>query len=60
MLMLAAAGPAFAQGCSMCAQNAAAQEARAQRALNNGILLLMAPSLLIFGGIVLVAYKRRD
>ncbi len=60
VVALACATPALAQGCAMCAQNAAAQNARAQQALNNGILMLVGPTVLLFGGVFLVAYKRRN
>jgi hypothetical protein len=43
----------------MCAQNAAAQEAKAQRALNNGILMLVTPTVALFGGVFFLAYRRR-
>jgi hypothetical protein len=60
VLLLAAAPAARAQGCSMCRTGAGAQSEAGKRALNNGILLLLSPTLLIFGGLLFVAYKRRE
>lgn len=59
LLLAMAAAPAAAQ-CAMCYQNAAAQEARAMRALNLGILLLLFPPVGIMGGILLVAFRYRN
>jgi hypothetical protein len=60
VLFLAASPAARAQGCSMCRTGAGAQSEAGKRALNNGILLLLSPTLLIFGGLLFVAYKRRE
>ena len=50
----------YAQGCAMCYASAAAQSAQGIRALNLGILILLIPTVVIFGGIFLVTYRRRD
>lgn len=50
---------AFAQGCSLCYANAAATGPRGTAALRHGILTLMIPPMLIFGGILLTLYRRR-
>ena len=50
VLAAALAPEAWAQGCSMCAKNAAAASPEGQRALNYGILILLAPTLLLFIG----------
>ncbi len=49
-----------AQGCAMCYQTAASSGAKLIAALRHGILLLMFPPLLIFGGIIGLAYSRRN
>jgi len=59
-LLLAMPAAASAQGCAMCAQNAAGAKAKGQRALNDGILLLITPTLGIFAGVFFLAYKRRN
>jgi len=59
LLLAMAAAPAGAQ-CAMCYQNAAAQDARAMRALNFGILLLLIPPVTIMAGILLTAFRYRD
>jgi hypothetical protein len=59
-VLLLVADAAFAQGCAMCRTGASAQSEAGKRALNNGILLLLSPTLLIFGGLLFVAYKRRE
>ena len=50
---LAAAHPAWAQGCALCYNTAASAGARGIAALRNGILILMIPPVIIFG---LVSY----
>ncbi len=52
-------GPAFAQ-CAMCAQNAAAQGARASRTMSLGVAILLFPLAGIVGGICRAAYRNRD
>ncbi|MCZ7645769.1 MAG: hypothetical protein M5U26_10875 [Planctomycetota bacterium] len=62
-LALALAAPsAFAQGCPMCRENAAALPAEGQQAMNLGILLLVVPPLLFLGAciVTLVRYARAD
>jgi hypothetical protein len=52
---------AAAQGCAMCAQNAAATGAEGARAINTGILVLLLPTLGIFGGLfVLIVRRHRE
>ncbi|MGH9354019.1 MAG: hypothetical protein ACRD2G_17970 [Terriglobia bacterium] len=51
---------AAAQGCAMCYQNAAASGAKGQEALRHGILILLIPALVLFGGIFLAIYRRDD
>lgn len=58
-LLLAAPLATRAQ-CPMCAQSAAGAKAKGQRALNDGILLLITPTLGIFCGVLFLAYKRRN
>lgn len=49
---------AFAQSCAMCYTSAAAARSEGIRALQHGILILLLPPLLIFGGICFTAYRR--
>ena len=51
---------AFAQGCAMCYQSAAASGPKAVQALRNGIVILIIPPFLICTGITLIAYRRRE
>jgi hypothetical protein len=51
---------AFAQGCAMCYNNAAATKAAGQRALRSGILILLIPAVAMSAGIFLAALRRRD
>lgn len=59
MLALFAACEAFAQGCAMC-YTSAAQAEDAGRSLNRGILALLVPTLLLFGGVLITAVRRAD
>jgi hypothetical protein len=60
ILLLLSPAALHAQGCAMCYQNAASSGAKLIAALRHGILLLMFPPLLIFAGIIGLAYNRRD
>jgi hypothetical protein len=55
-----AAVPAFAQGCAMCYNNAAASKAAGIQALKSGTLILLIPVLLLFAGILAVAFRSRN
>ena len=59
-LTLLSSSLAFAQGCAMCYNNAAATKAAGQRALRSGILILMFPPLLMLAGIFVAALRRRN
>jgi len=48
-----------AQGCAACKTNAAQAGPQAQRGLRRGIAVLLIPSLIIFCGVVFLAYKHR-
>lgn len=50
----------WAQGCALCATNAAATGPEGWRALNFGIILLLVPALLIFIAIFCVAFLNRN
>ncbi len=55
------AGPqAYAQGCAMCANDAAALKASALAALRSGVLILLVPPLLAFIGIFVFAFRSRE
>ena len=58
-LFLCLVPEASAQGCAMCYADAEAAGPEAARALNLGILALLSPTLLLFGGIFCLAYRRR-
>ena len=57
-LLAAAADTAGAQ-CVMCYRTAAAQSRARAQALNAGILVLGAPPVLILGGLLALAFRRR-
>ncbi|MFQ5723974.1 MAG: hypothetical protein ACE5G6_05730 [Terriglobia bacterium] len=54
-----AAPEAFAQGCSMCRNTAAAGGEQATRALDLGVLILLVPTISIFAGILVFAVRYR-
>lgn len=56
---LASAGTLAAQ-CAMCREAAAAQHERQAEAFNHAIFVLGAPPLLVFAGIGLALWRRRD
>jgi hypothetical protein len=58
--LLAAAPRVLAQGCAMCYTEAAAQNPVAARHLNYAILTLLVPSVLMFGGVLFAAFRRRE
>jgi len=60
VMLLAATPPMHAQGCAACKTNAAQAGPEAQRGLRRGIAVLLIPSLIIFSGVVFLAYKHRE
>ncbi len=56
----ASCGVAYAQGCAMCYNTAAAAKAAAIRALQSGILILLVPPALMFIGIFVLAFRSRE
>ena len=54
------AASAFAQGCAMCYNNAAASKAAGIQALKSGTLILLIPVLLLFAGILAAAFRSRN
>lgn len=57
---LAGAPAAFAQGCVTCRTSAASGGAEAARALDHGIVVLLVPTILIFVGVLLYAFRYRN
>jgi hypothetical protein len=58
--MLAAAPGALAQSCAMCYADAAAQSPRARHQLDLAILTLLVPSVSLFAGVLIAAFRRRE
>lgn len=58
--LLVYAPAAAAQSCSMCYDSASQQGPEAARALNTAIIVLLLPSVLLFGGVLVTALRRRD
>ena len=58
LLLAGALSPAGAQ-CVMCFRNAAAQNQARARAFNASILVLGAPPVVILGGLVWLAFRRK-
>jgi len=58
--VLAAAPGVLAQGCAMCYTEAAAQSPRARHQLDLAILTLLIPSVMMFGGVLVAAFRRRE
>jgi hypothetical protein len=52
--------PAFAQGCALCRDNAAAAPLDTQRSLRRGIIVLLVPSLGAVFGLMGLAYRERN
>jgi hypothetical protein len=50
----------YAQGCAMCYQTAANSGSQFIRALRHGILIMLFPPLVIMGGILYMAYHKRN
>jgi len=44
----------------MCYASAAQDDARAQQALNLGIIVLIIPPVLLFAGVIVTAFRRRE
>ena len=61
VLLLLSAAPAFAQGCAMCYSNAAGSSKDGQKAISNGILILLVPPLgfMMVGMGAAVRYSRK-
>lgn len=57
---LTASASAYAQGCAMCYNNAAAAKAAGIQALRSGTLILLFPVLLMFVGILAMAFRSRN
>ncbi|HXZ18679.1 MAG TPA: hypothetical protein VEG63_01945 [Candidatus Acidoferrales bacterium] len=59
-MTLAVAPRALSQGCAMCYTEAAAQSPRARHQLDLAILTLLVPSVLMFAGVLVAAFRRRE
>jgi hypothetical protein len=46
--------------CVMCYRTAAAQQLERSRVLNSGILILLAPPILVLAGILLLAFRKSN
>lgn len=55
--LVAAAAPAFGQGCIMCYEGARGASVGSQQALSNAVLVLLVPPVLIMGLIVGFAFR---
>ena len=58
-LLFAGAPVALAQNCAMCYDSAAQQGPEAARALNTAIVVLLLPSVLLFGGVLVTALRHQ-
>ena len=58
LLAVAAAPSAFAQGCPMCYRAASQAGQMAIQALQHGILVLLIPTLVMFVGVLVFAFRR--
>ncbi len=59
-VVFAAAQAARAQGCAMCANNAASVRAGAIKSLQDGILILLIPVIVMAGGFAVLVYRSRN
>src|ERR1700733_1705058 len=59
-LLLLSPAALHGQGCAMCYQSAASSGAKLIAALRNGILVMLFPPLIMFAGILGLAYSRRN
>ena len=60
LILLISSATLYAQGCAACKTNAAQAGPQAQRGLRRGIAVLLIPCLIIFSGVVFLAYKHRE
>jgi hypothetical protein len=58
-VLLAAAAPAFGQGCAMCYSSAAGAGHDSQMALNRAVLVLLVPAVTMLVGFVGMAFVYR-
>lgn len=59
LMLLISSAALYGQGCAACKTNAAQAGVEAQRGLRRGIAVLLIPSLIIFSGVVFLAYTNR-
>jgi hypothetical protein len=60
LFLLAAAAPAFSQGCALCYTQASSAGARMIEALRSGILILVLPPTLASVGMLFVVHRKRN
>lgn len=60
VVLLAYAPDAFAQGCPLCRTAAAATGDKGAKAFNLAILVLLIPTISIFGGVLFCAFRSRN
>lgn len=60
VVLLAYAPDAFAQGCALCRTAAAATGDKGAKAFNLAILVLLVPTISIFGGVLFCAFRYRN
>ena len=60
LAVLSAPLSAFSQGCALCYTQTASAGARMIAALRSGILILIAPPMLMTIAVAIVAYRRRN
>jgi hypothetical protein len=56
---LAAASAAFAQ-CPLCRNAVAAQGPQAAATIDQGILILLVPAIVMFSGVLMLSFRYRD
>ncbi len=58
--LLFISSPLLAQTCSQCYEQASQAGAKASRAIDKGILVLLLPTLCFFAGVIIHAFRRAN